>query len=96
MRQFRDLDDADDRLALARVIEEAFVPEFHVLHVLARLEVAHAGPFLAGLALLLLLLPGPGFGLRFEQPIGHHFTSGFLRSHFQARISTAAKSPAFA
>src|SRR5262249_20901416 len=38
------LDDADDRLFVARMIEESELAFLHLLQIAARLEIAHAGP----------------------------------------------------
>ena len=51
------LDDSDDPLFVARVVEEAALAFLHLAHVGARLEIPHAVPFLAGGAFRLLLLP---------------------------------------
>ena len=65
------LQDADDLLALVRVIEEAQVAELHRPHVVARLVVAHAVPGLALGAARDEVVPREGIGLGFHQPIGH-------------------------
>ncbi len=54
-----------------RVIKEAQVACFHRPHVVARLVVAHAVPFLSGVALGDLIVPGPCRGFGFEKPVGH-------------------------
>jgi len=64
------LDDADDLLVLARMIEKAEVAQLHRLHVVAGHEIAHARPRLALLAARLLHLPGVLLRLRLEEPIG--------------------------
>src|SRR5690606_589680 len=80
VRERADLDDADNLLALVRVVEEAEVTELHGAHVVSRLVVAHPVPFLAGGTLRLLLLPRPIVRLRLEQPVFHvpllHSASG--------------------
>ena len=76
------LDDADDALLVDRMIEEAGIALFHGLHVVVGLIVAHPVPVLD--ALFHLIVPGPGAGLGFEQPMGHD-VSPFFR-HFRGRI----------
>jgi len=65
------LDDADDLLLLAGVIEERVVALLHRLEVSARDEVAHAGPRLALGSALDLIVPGKYLGLGFQKPVGH-------------------------
>ncbi len=71
MGELDHLADADDLLALVRVIEEAEVAHGHLAHVVAGLEVAHAGPRLALFALGDEVVPREGVGFGFEQPVGH-------------------------
>ena len=70
VRQRTHLDDADDLLVLARMIEKAEVAQLHGFHVVAGDEIAHARPRLALLAARLLHLPGVLIRLRLEQPVG--------------------------
>src|SRR5438874_1843366 len=63
------LGDADDLLALARVIEEAAITHLHRLEVGRRLKVAHAGPRCA--LVLHQLVPGIRRGLRLDEPMSH-------------------------
>jgi hypothetical protein len=62
--------DANNRFAIDAVIEEHLIPEFHGAEVIARLEIAYAGPFRFSVADELL----PGIGGRFllNQPILRH------------------------
>src|SRR5690606_26066891 len=71
MREFADLDDADDLKPLIGMVEEALVAQLHLAHEVARLIVADTGPLFAFSTLGLLLLPRPGIRLRLEQPIRH-------------------------
>jgi hypothetical protein len=57
MRLGDHLDDAHHALLVPGMIEEAVIAFLHRAHVAARLEVAHAVPFLTGGALRLLLFP---------------------------------------
>src|SRR5262249_4865896 len=66
-----DLNDADNPLLIARMIEEAEIALLHFLHIFRGLPVAHAAPRLALGAPLLLHVPGKCLGCGFEQPIGH-------------------------
>src|SRR5205823_1681373 len=78
------LDDADDLLLLAGVVEERAVARLHRLQIAARLEVAHAGPRLALGALLDLMLPTETVGLGLQQPVGHGMLlslSGIIACH---------------
>ncbi len=90
MRRGDHLNDADHGLFCLAVIEEAAIPNRHVAHEIAGLIVAHAVPFLARVALGQLVLPAPGGGFGFKQPILHQIT------FFHGINSTLAKSPAVA
>src|SRR6185369_2259848 len=68
-----DLDNADDRLALVGMIEEAAVALLHLYQVLLGGVVAHAGPLGALGAGLDLLVPGPRTGFALHQPVSHWF-----------------------
>ena len=95
------LDDADDPLLVAGVIEEAEIALLHRLHVARSLPVAHAAPRLAFGAALLLHLPRKRFGFGLEQPIGHaalrvqNSAPMGLKVGFHGRTSECANSPAF-
>src|SRR5262249_36137095 len=67
------LDDADDLLLVAGVVEERVVAEPHRLEMRAGAKVAHSGPRLALAAALDLVVPGECLRLGFEQPIRHHY-----------------------
>ena len=84
MGERRHLHDADDLLVIAGVIEEGEVAELHGEHILARLEVAHAVPGLAGLAARFQHLPREHVGLGLHQPIGRH---GRARSWFATGVA---------
>src|SRR5437764_32954 len=66
-----DLDDADDLLLLAGVIEERVLALLHGLEISASDEIAHARPRLALRAALDLVVPGKRLGLGFQKPISH-------------------------
>src|SRR5579862_2904418 len=68
-----DVDDADDLLLVAGVIEEGQVALLHLLDIAARDEVAHPAPRLALGAALELIVPGEGLGFGLQQPVGHVF-----------------------
>ena len=85
------LNDADNRLADVRMIEEAQIASLHRAHVVARLIVPDTLPFLSYLALRHLMVPSPGVGFGFEKPAGHH-----PMTFFHSRIATESKRPAFA
>src|SRR5216684_541408 len=65
------LDDADDLLLVAGVIEKRVVAEPHRLEVLPGAVVPHAGPRLALAAALDLVVPGKRLRLGLQQPIRH-------------------------
>ena len=70
MRRRAHLDDADDLLALARVIEKAEVAQLHGDHVVARHEVAHARPTARPSCPSPSASPRSALGLGLEQPVG--------------------------
>src|SRR5918996_3952531 len=103
MRFLHDPDDADHALLFARMIEEAEIALLHFPHIVARLEIAHAVPLGPFAAFFLLVVPGPGFRFRFEQPIGHgamsaraHSFTGLFITQSQGLISTFSNSPTLA
>ncbi|MCY1245799.1 hypothetical protein D9M72_589720 [compost metagenome] len=97
MRKRADLGNADDLQTLVRVVEEAFVADLHRPHVVAREVVAHAGPFGALVAGILLHLPGPLEGLGFVKPERHSpHASGLLKTQLKALISTLENRPTLA
>src|SRR5579863_4833262 len=65
------LDDADDLLAFAGMIEEGLLAELHRHQVELGRVVAHAVPARSLLAGLHLLLEGPGGGFALDQPMSH-------------------------
>src|SRR5262249_1539480 len=65
------LDDADDAFLVAGVIEERALATLHRLEMAAGAEIAHAGPRLAFVSLLDLMLPAEVLRLRLQQPVRH-------------------------
>lgn len=65
------LDHADDRPFGLRMIEKAQIAGHHLPHEVARLKISDAGPFLAHGTAGDLLIPRPGVGFGFEEPVLH-------------------------
>src|SRR5690349_6622184 len=68
-----DLDDADDLLALVRVIEEGAVAVLHCPQIVRRLEIAHAVPM--GAAVRNHPVPRIFRRFGFQEPVGHRISS---------------------
>ena len=66
-----DFDDADRGLVGTGVIEEGAVAFLHLYQIELGLMIANAGPGFALGAAFHLLLPRPGAGFGFHQPVGH-------------------------
>src|SRR6056297_309060 len=91
MRLGDHFDDTHDGLFGLRVVEEPQVAHLHLAHEIPRLVIADPIPFLARIAPGHLLVPGPGGGFGFEQPVMHRGHSG-LRGRARRVSSAAAKS----
>src|SRR5262249_58100069 len=72
------LDDANDLLLLAGMVEERVIAEPHRLEMLAGAKVAHPGPWLALAGALDLIVPGERIRLGLEQPIRHPYLPLFM------------------
>src|SRR3989338_1326751 len=84
------LDDADDLFADVRMVKEPQIADFHRPHIVARLIVPHAMPFLTRIPTGDLIGPAPGVRFGFEQPTHQPMT------FFHSLMVTDSNSPALA